>query len=136
MKGYLLRNQAYTAGEDTFIECSSNENNYAVVFEDDTDTGYFYAVEIESATGKQNILDALHIYNIEEVPADQRKGIIKIIWSTDWLRCALIINNCCHAVFDFENHGGYCLSEFPPPNPIWTKGERKLTNEMVTAFFG
>jgi hypothetical protein len=89
MKGYLLRNQAYTAGEDTFIESTSNENNYAVVFEDDTDTGYFYGIEIEAATGKQTILDALHIYNIEEVPAEQRKGVIKIIWSTNWLRCAL-----------------------------------------------
>ncbi len=83
----------------------------------------------------KNILDALHIYNIEEVPASQKKGTIRIIWSKDWQRCALIINNYCHAVFDFKNHGGYCRNEFPPPNSIWTKGDRKLTNEMVAAFF-
>jgi len=135
MKGYLLRKQAFVAGEDTFIESRSNENNYGVVFEDDTDTAYFYAIEIEPATGKQNILDALHIYNIEEVPEQQREGQIHIIWSTDWMRCGLIINNYCHAVFDFENQGGYCRNEFPPPNPIWTKGERTLTNEMVAEFF-
>jgi len=135
MNGYLLREQAFTAGEDTFVESTSEENNFAVVFEDDTDTGYFYACEQEPGTGKQTILDAVHIYNIEEVPAEHRKGNLKIIWSTDWLRCALIINNYCHAVFDFENHGGYCRNEFPPPNPIWTKGERTLTNEMVAAFF-
>jgi hypothetical protein len=135
MKGYLLRQQVYTAGEDTFIESTSEENNYAVVFEDDTDTGYFYAVEVEAQTGKQNILDALHIYNIEEVAPERRKGVIKIIWSTNWLRCALLIDNYCHAVFDFENHGGYCRSEFPPPNDIWTKGTRTLTDEMVMAFF-
>ena len=107
MKGYLLREQTYTAGEDTFIESPSSENNYGVVFEDDSDTGYFYAVETEPATGKQNILDAVHIYNIEDLPEEQRAGVIKIVWSTNWLRCALIINNYCHAVFDFENHGGY-----------------------------
>lgn len=135
MKGYLLRQQAYTAGEDTFIESTSNENNYAVVFEDDTYTGYFYAVELDPQTGKQRILDALHIYNSEEVPAEQRAGVIKIFWSTDWLRCALVINNFCHAVFDFEHHGGYCRNEFPPPNSFWTKGDRTLTNEMVAAFF-
>ena len=135
MKGYLLRKQAFTAGEETFIESLSNENNYGVVFEDDTDTGYFYAVEVEPGTGKQNILDALHIYNIEEVPEHQRAGTLHIIWSTDWMRCGLIINNYCHAVFDFANQGGYCRNEFPPPNPIWTKGERTLTNEMVAEFF-
>ena len=135
MKGYLLRKQAFVAGEDTFIESRSNENNCGVVFEDDTDTAYFYAIEIEPATGKQNILDALHIYNIEEVPEQQREGHVHIIWSTDWMRCGLIINNYCHAVFDFKNQGGYCRNEFPPPNSIWTKGERTLTNEMVTEFF-
>lgn len=135
MNGYLLREQEYTAGEDTFIECITDENNYGVVFEDDTDTGYFYAVEMEPGTGKMNILDALHIYNVEEVPEEQRKGKIRIIWSKDWQRCALVINNYCHAVFDFENHGGYCRNEFPPPNAIWTKGNRTLTNEMVNALF-
>jgi hypothetical protein len=135
MKGFLLREQAFTAGEDTFIESMSSENNYGVVFEDDTDTAYFYAVEVEPGSGKQNILDAVHIYNIEEVPGEHRKGNLKIIWSTDWLRCGLIINNYCHAVYDFEHHGGYCRNEFPPPNSIWTKGDRKLTNEMVAAFF-
>ena len=135
MKGYLLREQAFTAGEDTFIDCMSSENNYAVVFEDDTDTGYFYAVEVEPGTGKQNILDALHIYNIEEVPQEQRAGKIRIFWSTDWQRCALIINDYCHAIFDFKNHGGYCRNEFPPPNSFWTKGERTLTDDMIAGFF-
>jgi hypothetical protein len=135
MKGFLLREQPFTVGEDTFVECMSNENNYGVVFEDDTDTGYLYAVEVEPGSGKQNILDALHIYNVEVIPPEQRKGNLTIIWSTDWQRCALIINNYCHAVVDFENHGGYCRNEFPPPNSIWTKGDRKLTNEMVAAFF-
>lgn len=135
MKGYLLRQQAYTAGEATFVESTSEGNNYAVVFEDDTDTGYFYAVEVEAQTGQQKILDAVHIYNIEEVQPEQRAGNINIVWSTDWLRCALIINGYCHAVFDFANQGGYCRNEFPPPNSIWTKGERALTDAMVAAFF-
>lgn len=135
MNGYLLREQAFTAGEDTFVECMIDESNYGVVFEDDTDTGYFYAVEVERGTGKLSILDALHIYNAEKVPDEQRKGTIRIVWSKDWQRCALIIDSYCHAVFDFKNHGGYCRNKFPPPNAIWTKGERTLTNEMVTAFF-
>ena len=135
MKGYLLRDQPYTAGENTFIECMSSENNYGVVFEDDTDTGYFYAIQLDPETGGQQILDAVHIYNIEDIPENERDGVVKIIWSTNWLRCALIINSYCHAVFDFENQGGYCRNEFPPPNSFWTKGNRTLTDAMVADFF-
>ena len=134
MKGYLLTEQHFTAGEDTFVESVSSENNYAVVFEDDTETGYFYAMELDEQ-GRQKILDAVHVYEAEDIEADKRPGVIKIIWSTDWLRCGLLINNYCHAVFDFANHGGYCRNQFPPPNETWTKGDRQLTNAMVNKFF-
>lgn len=135
MKGYLLQQQQFTVGEDTFVESVSSENNYAVIFEDDLVTGYFYALEINPATKEQRILDALHIYNVEDVEEKKRPGEINIIWSKDWLKCGLIINKYCHAVFDFQNQGGYNRNEFPPPNDIWTKGTRTLTDEMVAAFF-
>jgi hypothetical protein len=131
MKGYLLREQAFIAGDNTFIESVSSENNYAVVFEDDTETGYFYAYEIDKETEALQILDAVHVYQVDSIIEEDKAGVIKIIWSTDWLKCALLINNYCHAVFDFANHGGYNRNEFPPPNEIWTKTKRKLTDEMV-----
>jgi len=135
MKGYLLKEQSFIAGEDTFIESVSSENNYAVVFEDDTETGYFYAIELSKESGAQQILDAVHIYEVADIEPVKRPGQINIVWSTDWLRCALLINNYCHAVFDFANHGGYCRNGFPPPNEIWTKGDRTLTDAMVTELF-
>ncbi|MEO6315958.1 MAG: DUF2251 domain-containing protein [Chitinophagaceae bacterium] len=135
MKGYLLKEQDFIAGEENFIESKASENNYAVVFEDDAETGYFYAIELTPATGGQQILDALHIYEVDAIAPDKRPGAVRIIWSTDWLKCGLLINNYCHAVFDFAAQGGYCRNEFPPPNEIWTKGTRKLTDEMVTNFF-
>ena len=135
MKAYLLKEQAFVAGEETFIESMSSENNYAVVFEDDTETGYFYALELNKDTNEQQVLDAVHIYEAEDIEPAKRPGYIKIFWSTDWLRCALVVNNYCQAVFDFANHGGYCRNAFPPPNDIWTKSDRMLTDEMVKAFF-
>jgi hypothetical protein len=135
MKGYLLKEQAFVAGEESFVESSSSENNYAVVFEDDTETGYFYAIELDKKTNEQQILDAVHIYEVDSIAEEDRPGIIKIIWSTDWMKCALLINNYCHALFDFANRGGYNRNEFPPPNETWTKGERKLTDEMITELF-
>jgi hypothetical protein len=134
VRGYLLREQPITPGTDIFVECVSEENNYAVVFEDDTDTGYFYALEADAQTGNQRILDALHIYQVGEVDTPP-PGILKIIWSTDWLKCALVIDNKCHAVFDFENQGGYNRTEFPPPNETWTKGERQLNEEVIRGLF-
>jgi hypothetical protein len=135
MKGYLLKEQLFIAGEETFIESNSSENNYAVVFEDDTETGYFYAIEFNKETTQQQILDAVHIYEVEHIPVEKRPGTIKIIWSTDWLKCALLINNYCHAIFDFAGQCGYNRNEFPPPNEIWTKGERKLTDEIAATLF-
>ena len=135
MKGYLLQEQAINIGEDTFVDSRASENSYAVVFEDDTETGYFYALEITGEKEEQRILDALHIYNVDEIDEAERKAMLRILWSKDWQRCALIINNYCHAVFDFKHQGGYNRNEFPPPNDFWTKGDRLLTDEMVTAFF-
>jgi len=134
VRGYLLREQAITPGTDTFIECQSEESNFAVVFEDDTDTGYFYALELNPQTGQQRILDALHIYQVEE-EEKPAAGMLKIIWSTDWLKCALVIDNKCHAVFDFENQAGYNKSEFPPPNETWSKSDRMLREELVLELF-
>jgi len=135
MKGYLLQEQSFIAGNETFIESFSSENNYAVVFEDDTETGYFYALQINKDTKEQQILDAVHIYEVNNIAPEQKLGTVKIIWSTDWLKCALLINNFCHAIFDFVSQGGYNRNEFPPPNDFWTKGERKLTNEMIAELF-
>lgn len=134
MRGFLLREQALTPGTDTFIECVSEENNFAVVFEDDTDTGYFYALELDPEKGTQRILDALHIYQVEE-EEKPAAGMLQIIWSTDWLKCALVINNKCQAVFDFENQAGYNRSEFPPPNETWTKQERTLREDVIKEMF-
>ena len=135
MKGYLLKEQKITIGEYSFIESRSSENNYAVIFEDDTESGYFYAAEINPSTEEIRILDMLHIYDVESIATDERQATLSLIWSTDWMRCALVINSYCHAIFDFENQGGYSRNEFPPPNSIWTLQDRKLTDEMIRTFF-
>ncbi len=133
MNGYLMQQQKFVQGEDTFVESLSLENKYGVVFEGNEETGYFYAIEIDPETRQQRILDALHIYEAEE--NENKQSTLLIIWSKDWLKCALVIDEACHAVFDFENQGGYNINEFPPPNDFWTKKERKLTNETIQKFF-
>jgi hypothetical protein len=154
MNGYLMQEQKWTPGEDLFIESFAAENRYGVVFEDDGEAAYFYAVEKDESGGGLSILDALHIYEGGDggsVPAtedgghggaansasaaDARAKPLLIIWARDWMKCALVIDGSCHAIFDFEAHGGYNINEFPPPNDIWTRGDRKLTDELIRSLF-
>ena len=131
-----MQEKEIVRGEEIFIESVSPENWYGVAFEDDGETAYFYAMEMDESGGGMRILDALHIYEMpeEEEPAGEMSKLL-IVWSKDWMKCALILDGCCHALFDFEAQGGYSLNEFPEPNGIWTKGDRKLTNELIKKFF-
>ena len=143
MNGYLMQELDLVPGEDAFLESFSPENRYGVVFEDDGETAYFYAVEKDQAGGGLKILDALHIYEAPDPddpppPGTGEGGVrskLLIVWSKDWMKCALVLDGYCQAIFDFEVQGGYNINEFPPPNGIWTKGERKLTNELISKLF-
>jgi len=196
-----MQELAFNAGDDVFIESFSPENRYGVVFEDDGETGYFYAVEKDGDGHGVRILDALHIYEAHEGPDEERGGAasggedaggeeagdpgeggdddegdenaeseegveagdgeeggdgfeageegetgeaaegaggrsnMQIVWSKDWLKCALVIDGYCQAIFDFEAQGGYSINEFPEPNAVWTKGERTLTEELINRLF-
>lgn len=135
MNGFLMQEKSFVMGEDVFIESNSPENSYGVIFEDDGDTAYFYA--IETAPGKQEprILDALHIYEAQNLPEEKKSSKLVIVWSRDWLKTALVLDGLCHAIFDFEKQAGYNINEFPPPNEFWTKGGRKLTQELIQELF-
>jgi hypothetical protein len=135
MNGYLMQQQKFVAGKDTFIESLALENNYGVVFEGNEQSGYFYAIEIDPLSKEQRILDALHIYEAGEDAKELKQSTLLIIWSKDWLKCALVIDDECHAVFDFESQGGFNVNEFPPPNSFWTQHQRKLTDELIQKFF-
>lgn len=135
MNGYLMQEQQWTPGEDLFVESMSPENRYGVVFEDDGEAAYFYAVHKDEEGGGMSILDALHIHEREEDDEPEAPKKLLIVWSRDWLKCALVIDSFCHALFDFEAQGGYNINEFPPPNEFWTRSDRKLTDELIKSIF-
>jgi hypothetical protein len=133
MNGYLMQDREWIPGEDLFVESLSPENSFGVVFEDDGEAAYFYALNKDEEGAGVQILDALHIYESGEEAGKPAR--VQVVWSRDWLKCALVIDGQCHALFDFEARGGYSINEFPPPNGIWTRGDRKLTDEMVKRLF-
>ena len=140
MNGYLMLERQWTPGEDLFAESFSPESPYGVVFEDDGQTAYFYAVEKDAEGTGLRVLDALHIRetggeNAEPLDPAQPPSKLQIVWSRDWMKCALVIDGLCHALFDFIAHGGYNINEFPPPNELWTQGDRKLTMELMQKLF-
>jgi hypothetical protein len=122
--------EEFIVGEDTFLDSVVPDSSHGVVFEDDLTTGYFYAI------GKmpgQAILDAVHIYNVANVTDKAIPCNIKIAWTDDWQLASLLINNYCHAIFDFKNKAGYSRNAFPPSNGKWkTDNERTvLTDELI-----
>jgi hypothetical protein len=156
MNGYLMQEREWTPGQDLFVESFSPENKYGVVFEDDGDSAYFYAVEKDLEGAGLRVLDGLHI-NETEGPGDDPAAPVSrppvaepgnqapvgdpappskllIVWSKDWSKCALVIGGLCHAIFDFREQAGYNINEFPPPNDFWTKGDRKITMERLRNF--
>jgi hypothetical protein len=124
----IYEDQTFTVGQDTFID-STAKNGNAVVFEDNEETGYFYAVDINDDS---NILDALHIYNVADVIDKDKSSTIRILWTTDFMKAVLSINNYYHAIFDFKAKAGYCRNGFPNSNSSWTLiNERVLTDELI-----
>ena len=45
MAGYIVAEETFTVGEEFFLEGASPSTQYAVVFEDDGQTGYLYACD-------------------------------------------------------------------------------------------
>ena len=135
MKGYLLKSEKISIGEPIVIQSTAPENQYMVVFEDDGETGYFYAAEHDKQGEVTVVHDMLFIYDVESVAIAARKVSLSIVWSRNWLGCGLILDDVCHALVDFENHAGYNLAAFPPPGAWSSTQSRKLTKEMVDAFF-
>ena len=112
-------------GRPATIQQDSPDGRYSSFFEDDGETGYFYALDLER-TGNP-IVDAVHIYNVENVVDRHKPSRVKIVWSNDGMKCALLINEYPHAAFNFSLRRGYCRTNFPnfkdPADGGWVKSD-------------
>lgn len=126
-KMYLTaRAENVKVGNDLFLKSFFRESDYGVVFEDNGETGYFYAVHKENG-----ILDALGIYNVSGVTDKEIPSEIKIFWNKRRTLAALDINGFVHAVFDFSKHAGYCRSAFPEHGSNWTRDSNRLLDDKL-----
>ena len=118
---------AVTQGESPF-------GRYTAIFEDDGETGYFYA--LDSSAGEQPIVDAVHIYNGYDVSDGDRPSTVKVGWSASGQAAVLLINDQPHAVFDFEGRQGYCRTGFPPSGTgsPWSPSGHAWSEEALALF--
>ena len=114
MAAKQVAEQDIQVGKEVVVEGPSPTPPFAAVFEDDGETGYFYA--LDTTRTENPIVDALHIYDVESVTDRHLPSKVQIVWSMDDRKAALLINDYPHAVFDFTAKRGYCRSGFPPPS--------------------
>jgi hypothetical protein len=105
--------QSFLPGDETWYASDAPAGSYSVVFEDDGETGYFYAVERRGAD--MQILDAVQIYAVRNVVDREIPSELQVVWSEGGQQAALYVNSYPHAVFDFQARRGYCRTGFPPP---------------------
>lgn len=131
---HITAEQEFFVGTDTIIQGPAPEGTLQAVFEDDEDTGYFYALDM-SCDGNR-IQDALHIYNVANVSDRDKPSVVKIGWSTDSSKVVLLVNGYPHAVFDFHAKRGYCRTGFPPPSMegTWSHASHAWDDAAIQLF--
>jgi hypothetical protein len=97
-------------GDEIVLRSVAFADGPTVVFEDDGETGTFYA----RARADGPILDALHVYDVGDVIARARAAEYKIGWSPSGRQAILLIDGGVHAVFDFDREKGWCRNAFSP----------------------
>ncbi len=128
-----MNEQTFHVGRDVFIAEDAPDGRHNAFFEDDGETGYFYAVDL--GRSENRILDAVHIYDVANVVDRDRPSTLSIAWSEDGTKCALLINGRPHAAFDFAAKRGYCRTNFPN-FPIhaegrWLKSDHSWSDDAV-----
>ena len=121
-------------GQETFIESCPGTVGNAVIFEDNGETGYLYAIERRNGE-ELKVLDAVNIYDVARVTDKNIPSEVKIFWTDDFGKVGLVINGYCHAIIDFSNKVGLCRTGFPHSSQNWPNGRFVLTDKEVDLFF-
>jgi hypothetical protein len=107
MKGTVGAQETIAIGTESFVDSVSPNDAFATVFEDDGDTGYFYALERRGS--ELPIVDAVQIYNVANVVDCAKRSEVTIVWSLDGSKSALFLNDYPHCSLRF-----YCQASVLP----------------------
>ena len=121
--------QAFRPGTESWIASDSPSTSFSAVFEDDRETGYFYAYDRENQD--HPILDGVLIYEATDALNASRESVAEITWSRDGWKSGLWINGELQAVIDFTRKTTYCRSNFPAPRGAWKAPSREPWHESL-----
>ncbi len=128
-----MSEQTFKPGDRRSFGSDSPTHPNSAFFEDDGETGYFYALDL--ARSDNMIVDAVQIYNVANVSDRERDSSISIRWSADGMKCALLINDYPHAAFDFTAKRGYCRTNFPnlpnSPSDCWDSSDHHWSDDAI-----
>ena len=111
------------------VTFSAPQGRFGVVFEDDGDTGYAYAIRRRRVRSPE-VLDALHLYNVTLVKDRDREHSVEVRWSPDGTRAAVLLNGHVHAAIAFAEQRAGCMNAFPPPSP-WCRSSHQWDPALV-----
>jgi hypothetical protein len=128
-----IATQDVRVGEPTLVHAPSPRGTFSVVFEDNGDTGYFYALDLR--LGKNPTVDVVQVYNVVDVADRHRPSNVQVVWAGDGRKAMLLINRYPHATFDFLARRGYCRTGFPLPMQTgWTDQPHTWRDEALELF--
>ncbi len=103
-----------TIGEAVIVESRPSEPPFWVTFEDDGETGYLYANDLERGEDDA-VFDALHLYDVHDVEERERPRELRFDWSADDQAVALVLDGEAQAMVDFAEPRLMCRTGFPAP---------------------
>jgi hypothetical protein len=123
---------------DAWFESDSPTPPWAVVFEDEGDTGYLYAYDLTSGSDVRPILDAMMIYNNVALKADEPEHHAEICWSADGQQVVLYVDGTAQALIDFDRRIGCCRTDYPnfpdSPDSDWRKSSHAWDDAALQRF--
>lgn len=132
MKPVLVASEVITVGQAVTFEAKSPSMPFAVLFEDDGETGFLYAMDLR--VEQSPIVDAVLIYDVAEVWDKDKPSTLQIVWSGDGTKAMLLINRNPHAVFDFAGERGYSRLGFPGSTECWPESDHRWDDAVLQWF--
>jgi hypothetical protein len=131
----IVARESFKVGQPRVVDADSPIGRYATVFEDDGETGCFYAVDTDVEDGNP-VQDALLVYVAADVIDAELDSTLEIGWSNDGQKALLLINDVPHAAYDFAQRQGWCLSAMPEAavNKAWSKRPRGWSEDVEALF--
>lgn len=116
----LKAKTVWRVGTPAAIESESPLGTAAIVFEDDGETGYLYAVDRSTkprdlaGNRTYRIVDALHVYDVHD--PQSRPVMAELLWSASGKCAALKLGAEILAVVDFVEKRGWCRTGLGVPS--------------------